>query len=64
MIFGWIKDIPYSHFCEYPGPTTYKHTRFPNPGRDINKRVDRGYQFRIGQFLTAQESDKLLPIVN
>ena len=36
-------NIPYSHFCEYPGPTTQKHTTFPNQGRDINKSVNRGY---------------------
>jgi hypothetical protein len=35
--------IPYSHFCLYPGPTTSKHTSFPNLGRDINKSVNRGY---------------------
>jgi hypothetical protein len=38
-----LEDIPYSHFCYYPGPTTQKHTRFPNQGRDINKSVNRGY---------------------
>ena len=32
--------IPYSHFCKYPGPTTEKHTSFPNQGRDIYKRVN------------------------
>jgi hypothetical protein len=54
FISRWIKTIlkfyliiyyyiPYSHFFEYPGPTTKKHTLFPNQGRDIHISVNMGY---------------------
>ena len=38
----------FSHFCEYPGPPTWKHTTFPNQGRDIIKSVNRGYPLAAG----------------
>ena len=38
-----IHIIPYSHFFKYLGPTSQKHTTFPNQGRDIYKSVNKGY---------------------
>jgi hypothetical protein len=43
--FGFLY-IPYSHFCKYPGPPTWKHITFPNQGRDIYKSVNKGYFFK------------------
>jgi hypothetical protein len=47
--------IPYSHYVEYPGPTTKKHTTFANQGRDIPHSVNMGYQIPT-MFLTSKPS--------
>ena len=44
MSWGYI---PLSHFCKYPGHTTWKHTTFANQGQDIYKSVIKGYMTEL-----------------
>jgi hypothetical protein len=39
-----LTHILFSHYVEYPGPTTKKHTTFANQGRDIPHSVKKGYR--------------------
>jgi hypothetical protein len=39
--------IPPSHYPEYPGPSTEKHTTFTKQGRDIPDSVKGGYKLEF-----------------
>ena len=49
------KYIPLSHYPEYPGPTSKKHTTFTIQGRDIPDSVKRGlYQILITKLFYSE----------